>query len=340
MSDAQWPELSWEVPQQRLEWLAARTRELAQRARAFELALEAASEAGEAPLSKVAEDLELWEGLTASVWMYVGLGEAKQVPPDDVPLHAEELAKIYENLRERRGALLAKLGDAAQKVLAREAAAKVTGDDLQTRVGELPSFGQDAVDALGAAAPVMTVVQPELARPVTGEELRQRMAQESRPLSEPASFQALVAALPPPWVQCVFETIGLELPHALTHDEDDEEVELTVNSRTALQRRVLTEQMTPQLLETIVFAIEEEDRALLMEVLGAGGALRYADATAKYGKDEADGFFWKDRPPSGPVARLRRTGLAFVGTQGGRSMLVVPEDLRAPLQAIIARVAQ
>lgn len=326
-----WPELSWDVPSSRLNWLIERTQELAYRTRAFELALEEASEAGEAPLSKVAEELEEWEGLAANLWMYVGLKEAKQLPTEDVPSHAEELAKVYANLRERRETILQKLGpEAAEKVLVREAGAKVDSQSLLERAGELPNMTE--VDSLGVAQAQFSLPD-ETIRPLTAEEFRQRGAHESKPLPEPAHFKALLNALPPPWVHTIFDTIGLELPEELVRDEDDEEVELTANSRSTLQKRVLTERMNAELLRQIVFALDDADRQLLSELISQGGAVKYAEATAKYGKDDADGFFWQERPPSGPVARLRRVGLGFVGMRGGKQVLQAPEDLVEMLRA-------
>jgi hypothetical protein len=324
MSSTQnWPELSWTVSSQRVQWLIDRTKQMGEKARAFELALEACAEAGEAPLSKVADELELWERTSANVWMYVGLGEGKQVAADDVPSHAEELEKVWLNLSEQRQTILQKLGDAASNVLAREAALKVDYANLLERAGELPSFGA-GVDALGT--PQNIFIAEEISKPITGDEFRQRHAAESKSLPDPADFKALLHFLPPPWVQAVFDTIGLEIPRELLQEGE---------SRTALQRQVLLERMSPALLEQIVFALNEPDRALLHELVTAGGAIRYSEACQRYGRDDADGFFWLDRTPSGTVAHLRRVGLAYVGMREGKQLMMAPSDLLAPLAALL-----
>ncbi len=326
-----WPELSWTVSPQRVQWLIDRTKDMGERARAFELALEACAEAGEAPLSKVADELELWERTSANVWMYVGLGEGKQVAAEDVPSHAEELEKVWLNLREQREAILNKLGAAAANVLARETTTKVPYAQLVERAGELPSFGA-SVDALGT--PQNIFIAEEVAKPITGDEFRQRHASESKQLPDAADFRSLLEFLPAPWVQTIFDTVGLEIPRELLVSGNDEEVRLTLNSRTALQKRVLVEQMGPELLQQIVFALDETDRALLAEMVAADGAIGYGDACKRYGRDDADGFFWLDRPPSGTVAHLRRVGLAYVGMRGGKQLMVVPSDLVEPIRTL------
>ncbi|MGA9524245.1 MAG: hypothetical protein WBV82_22515 [Myxococcaceae bacterium] len=321
-----WPELSWNVSSQRVQWLIDRTKEMGDKARAFELALEACSEAGEVPLSKVADELELWERTSANVWMYVGLGEGKQVAADDVPAHAEELQKVWLNLCEQRQAILQKLEAAAARVLAREAVAKVEYAHLLERAGELPSFGA-TVDALGT--PQNILIAAEVSKPVTGDELRQRHAAEAKALPEPADFKSLVHLLPPPWVQSIFESMGLEIPRELLTAEASK-------SRSALHKQVLIERMSPELLKQALLALNEPARSLLLEMVNAGGAIRYAEACQRYGRDDADGFFWLDRSPSGPIAHLRRAGFAFVGMSGARQLLVVPADLVGPIRELLA----
>jgi hypothetical protein len=323
--DDTWPELTWEPAAQRVAWLVERTRELATLARAFEQALEDAQAEGQAPLSRVARELELWERTCANLWMYVGLGEAKKVPADEVPLHAEELAKTWARLREMRSDILEKLGEAAAGVRERERAAKVDEAALTARAGELPTFSAE-VDALGAPVAQIPVVGDAPARPVTGDEFRHRQMQESRTLPEPATLAALLEASPPAWVECAFETLGLELA---------EPAEQNAHSRTAQLRRSLTAQMTPEFLRQVVFALEEQDRSLLSSLVSAKGTLRYGQVTSVYGRDDADGYSWQERPPSGPLARLRRVGLAYVGMSGKRLVVQLPEDLIEPLRELL-----
>lgn len=329
MSEHSWPQLDWTVTGPKLNWLIDRTKDMAYRARAFELALEQAAEAGEAPLSKVADLLSEWEHLAANVWMYSGLGEAKQVAADDVIFHAEELAKVYGSLIDTREKILGTVGpDAANRILAREKEAKVDDAQVKLRAGELPNFQE--TDALGNVISI-PLTQDEVKHPITPDELKSRMSAEQKALPDNADFKTLMNLVPPPWVAAIFETYDLPMPES----DDDEEVELTANSRSTIQKKVLAERMNDELLQTAVFALEDDDRKLLGELLNGGGAMRYSEAMNSYGKDDADGFFWSNRPPSGPVARLRRTGLAFVGMRGGKQLLVVPNDLQPKLKKLL-----
>ncbi len=323
-----WPPLSWNVPPRPLAWLSERVREMAVRARAFELALEEAAQTGDAPLSKAAEELEWWEHLAANVWMYFGMLEARQVPAEDVPAHAEELAKVYANLIEARAAILARLGQGAAKVLALEASAQVDDAEIRQRAGELPSFSE--VNALGVEVPRPTFDGVE--HPITPDEVQHRRAAESKPLPAGADLEACLAILPPPWVGEIFYTLGLELP-----PPEGEAVELTVNSRTVVQRRLIAEKLprSAELLREVVFALEDEDRGFLAELIRSGGAASYAEARRRLGPDDADGFFWGERRPSGGLARLRRTGLCYVGMRDGTQVVAVPADLLGPLTALL-----
>ncbi|MFL5321285.1 MAG: hypothetical protein ACJ790_16615 [Myxococcaceae bacterium] len=330
MSDFPWPQLEWTVTGQKVNWLMDRTRELALRARAFEVALEEASAAGEAPLSKAAEALADWEHFVANLWMYAGLGEAKQVPAEDVHIHAEELAKVYGSLIETREKILEVIGaDAAKKVVAREKTAKVDDAQVKLRAGELPRFGE--TDALGNVF-TPPVAGDAVKHPITPDELKSRMAAEQKALPDNADFKTHLSLVPPAWIAAIFETYGLPMPES----DDDEEAELTSNSRSTIQKKLLVEKMSPELLREAVFALDDKDRELLSELLQNGGALRYSEAMNKYGRDDADGFMWTARPPSGPIARLRRIGVAFVGMRGGKQLLAIPSDLQKALKTILA----
>lgn len=325
-----WPAVSWDAPPRNVAWLAERTGELASHTRAFEAALEMAAAAGEAELSRATDELSRWEHEVANVFLYVGLGDASQVNADDVPVHAEELAKVCACLASTRAAILERLGPAgAARVREREAAARVTEAQIRDRVGELPSFAApvDVLGAPGAAAPAPWDAE---ARPVTPQELQKREAADAKELPDPPDFKPLLAALPSVWVSAIFESLGLALA------EDAEADDLSVSAKAPLQRQLILDRLPqPEFLREVVFALADEDRALLGELLAGGGALRHGEVIARHGKDDADGFYWGDRPPSGPLARLRRTGLAYVGRARGKPTVVVPTDLREALGAIL-----
>ena len=90
-----------------------------------------------------------------------------------------------------------------------------------------------------------------------------------------------------------------------------------------------------QTLRQVVFALADEARELLAWLLSTDGFVRYNLAVAKYGRDDADGFNWNERPPSGAIARVRRTGLASVGMRDNRQVVAIPSDLLAPLRSLL-----
>ncbi len=327
MSDPLWPELSWTPSGEKVEWLIDRTHELAVRARGFELALEQASEAGEANLSRLADDLAEWEKLTANIWMSSGLEDAEGVTDEAVPRHADALAKVYRNLIDRRRSILAKLGaEASAKLQAREETVDVTEGEAGES-DQVPQFGGET-DLLGTQLPFIQLPGHEIQRPVSSDELRMRQTAESKQLPESGNLGALLSILPSEWVTSIFETLGLAAP-------GDEE--MTAGSRSAFRRGVIHEHLLREdFLREIALALDEEDRTLLVKLMEAGKPLPYNRITAEFGKDDADGFFWGDRRPSGPLARLRRTGLAFVAMRFSQQLVQTPVDVAAKLKTVLA----
>jgi hypothetical protein len=316
MAPNDWTGLSWTPASPALPWLLERVEWMAQRARGFELAVE---EAGEEPRSRAAPVLAEWERLVAQVWLYAGLGEARQMSEEDVPAHAEELAKVWANLCELREQALASMGVGAGSVRERERTVRVDEVQVRQRAGELPSFEDP-----GLPGSVPPPLEPEV-RPVSADEVRQRLDHEARPLPQPFTLEAVVAALPPPWVATIHETLGLQLEES----PDEEEGTSPVKQQ---REEVCAALGQPDFLREVVSSLGEEERALLEALLASAEGLRYGDATARFGMDDADGFYWSERPASGPVARLRRLGLAVVARHEGRQVLAIPADLAAALQ--------
>jgi hypothetical protein len=323
MSDiAPWPDLSWEIGKPRLDWLLNRVSHLSKRARAFELALEEAAEAGEAPLSKVADQLADWDSAAANAYMYSGLGEAEQLADADVPSHAEELEKIWHELVRLRGLLLSALGpEAAQKVAAREAAAQVSDALVRERVGEIPEVVVE-VNTLTGERTLMPSISRPMIKPVNADEVRMRQSAESKSLPEPATLEALLAFIPSDWAEAIFDTIGLELPEGSTSPRADR------------RKGIVKHLFTRDFLEALALGLPDEARGLLQELIAEGGSMRYSQVVERHGHDEADGFYWTERAPSGPLAWLRRLGFAFVGQRMSQPHVVVPEDLLCPLKKI------
>lgn len=328
MSASAWPEFSWTVSSDPSAWLDERIREMATRARAFELALDEASTAGTAPLAPVVSAIEKWDKVAADVWMYAGL-KVEQLMPEELAIHAQLLEKIWEGLSKYRRRILKGVGEAgAEKIQSLETTIPVTKEHFAERVGEL-EFGGTEVDALGVITHHATRPVPT-GKPVTAEEMRSRAAAEGKRLPEPTTIENVLAQHPVPWVHSIFESLELNL------EEAPPEVK-SLGTRTDAQRIFIAQRLvTPDFLREVVLALEEEDRTLLTELLEETGGVRYGEVTARYGKDEADGFYWSERAPSGPLARLRRAGLVTVGERGDRVVVVMPEDLRAPIREVLS----
>lgn len=321
-----WPELPWEPGTPRLEWLLDRVAVLADRACCFDLGLEQAVEAGELSRSAIAGELEAWELCAANVYMYVGLREAQRLSPEEVPSHAEELEKVWRELAGLRTRLLDRLGERlAGRVLSFESSARVDDAQILGRAGELPAFVAETNVLTGEQTLMPSLTGPR-GKPVSVDELRMRQSAEQKPLPEPATLEALLAHQPSDWTSAIFDILGLDLP-----DE-------ALGAPRAARRKAIAEHLgDKESLDSLVVGLPDEARELLAKLLESGGAMRYSEAVEKPGQDEADGFYWTERPPSGPLAWLRRMGLAFVGLRKGQKAVVVASDLRKRLKAALAQ---
>ena len=95
----------------------------------------------------------------------------------------------------------------------------------------------------------------------------------------------------------------------------------------------------PASLAPIVNALGAEARSLLQAILTQGGTARYGAVVKQFGDEAVDSYFWWEHPPTSVIGRLRVLGLVYVGytlvnTRRQRT-LVVPADLRGPLQEVL-----
>lgn len=198
------------------------------------------------------------------------------------------------------------------------------GDD------DLESAEQSAkknFDHLSGAKPAPKVEAP-LASPVRPEEVRQRQAAQARPCPASPNLSAMLALLPIEWVVAVHK--ALKLPPA-----GDEE--LSAGSKSALLRGPIHAHLkAPAKLAEVVAGLGEKEKEILSAVLRLG-ALNYSKATAKWGSDDADGYCWSERPPSGPLSVLRRSGLVFVCAQNGQPVVAAPTDLAEELRKLLGK---
>ncbi|MGI5860480.1 MAG: hypothetical protein ACOX6T_00315 [Myxococcales bacterium] len=317
-----WPSLAWEPPSERAaEWLLDRTIEVAARARAFEVGLEQAGEAGEVDLALVGSDLDAWDKWAARVFAYTAIGEGLALPAD-TGAFARRLEETYGHLTCVRARLLARLGaEGAARVIEREAAAEIDRARLRQRTDKAP-----ALELIAGEQDLQEVDAP-VESPVRADELQMRSQAEQRPLPDGARLGDLLAALPSDWLRAVFENLELALPDGAPAPA----------SRSSARRQAVAEHLfDEQNLSLIAESLDPIERGLVSELLAADGSLPYKQITETYGLDEADGFYWSERPPSGPLARLRRLGLVFVGTRNGQLTVTVACELRVGLRELLA----
>ena len=319
-----WPQLDWTVPSTGAgAWAQERVAGAAVVIRAFETALEDCAKAGEVDLAAIGDELARWDQAALAIFMYTAMGADKPIPAD-VPRLAVELRKAWGELARLRDRLLRRLGETvAVRVLEREAASPV--DRSLFRPREAPPAAPSLAHFAGEHA---AVAEASRAFPVKAEEVRMRQLAEQKPVPESRSLGALLGILPSDWVAAIFEQ--LEVPV-------DEEDELTVGSKATAQRGGIVARLKdPAFLEQVVGSLADEERALLGEVLKGKGVLPYGRVGSRWGHDESDGFYWSRRAPVGPLARLRRLGLLFVGTQKGTAVVAAPADLAEQLKALLA----
>jgi len=150
-------------------------------------------------------------------------------------------------------------------------------------------------------------------------------------LPESRQLGALLAILPSEWVNAAFSQLKLKL---------DEDVELSAASRSSAKRGAIYEHLKkPECLEALVKKLLPEEAELLHDLLVHQGWLPYRRLRDAYGLDESDGFYWNTRPAAGPLSKLRRKALAFVGTRNGTPMVTVPTDLAQALTELLAKSA-
>jgi hypothetical protein len=315
-----WPELDWTPPAKGADaWARERVESVAVAVRTFEVALENAAEAGEVDLATVEDELSRWDKVAAVPFAYTAMGKSKPIP-SEAARFARELERAWTELAALRGRMLERLGEeGAVCVLEREERSTVDRSLFRPRAAPPPQ----SLSRFTGEFPA--VPEPPLARPVKAEEVRMRQVAEQKPLPESRKLGALLGMLPSEWVTAVFE--NLEIPV-------DEDEEMTAGSRGAARRKAIHDRLHDSaFLRRVVETLSLEEKELLGEVLGTGGGMAaYRRLAERYGHDEADGFYWSERPPSGPLARLRRSGLLYVGTHKGVTVVAAPSDLEDALK--------
>lgn len=155
-----------------------------------------------------------------------------------------------------------------------------------------------------------------------GEDLRADV--DRRPIApDRLTLERALARIPVGWLDAACGLHGLTAPAPRKRDRARQ-----------LAERVAAD---PQAAVRALGVCDHDGRArdLLRFVLAAGGVVRKAEVTRRFGRDEGDGFWWDGQPPSSPLGRARLAGLVFVGRAalGARreKVVAVPVDLRDAL---------
>ena len=280
-------------------------------ARQFELAFMALAEEGQIDLSTVDPELAEWDKAVADVYVYTTLGDGKRAPGDAAG--AKKLEKAYAALEKARDRVMKALGDLAALVDAREGDTEV--NPAMLRPPEPAALPSNFVTFTGEVSSASLPMR----KPVTAEEIRNRTTAEQKVLPESRSLGALLAILPSDWVTSIADQLGLM---------QDEDMEMTVGTRSAAWRgKIFNVLKDRDAFKKVLDLLDADERAIIRELLEAGGTMPYKRLCESFPLDESDGFYWNQRPPAGPLAALRRRALAFVGTHNGFATVAIPADL-------------
>ncbi|MFQ5341647.1 MAG: tetratricopeptide repeat protein [Anaerolineae bacterium] len=109
---------------------------------------------------------------------------------------------------------------------------------------------------------------------------------------------------------------------------------------TALRKAELVERIISvledrDLLEGIVARLDDDERDALRQVLERGSSMPWEEFDAGYGNDLEESAYWQSHEPATLMGRLRLRGLLAEATVDGQLLMVVPSELRRPLEEIL-----
>ncbi|HZH03978.1 MAG TPA: hypothetical protein VEY30_09350 [Myxococcaceae bacterium] len=315
-----WPELTWVPDWSGIKWLEARVRDIALRTHAFEEALARADRAGDLRLRTLKDELGEWQESAAHVRLYISLLGDKRISLTELPLHGEELGKVYRSLNRSRSRLLEELPAPAREVVRRyETEASVSFEDLRQSAPSRP-LRKDDYGRLGQVLPPLLRLEEEPSAkpiPLLPEEYMLRMQAESKRLPSDLTLASLLAFLPSAWLHAVFLSLEVRAPRRSLEERQ------VKRDYAGLIRGHLTD---PLKVPSLVRRLDDQARLLIADLL-ENGSMSYAQVKAYYGTDDPDGYHWLRRPASGPLSLARRLGLAYVGKVGAEYRVVTPTDL-------------
>ncbi len=102
-----------------------------------------------------------------------------------------------------------------------------------------------------------------------------------------------------------------------------------------LLRRIVLALGEERTLRWILHGLEAEAREALAQVLAAGGSMAWETFAAAWDHDLEEWRDWKYYPPGTVMGSLRSHGLMVEATVDGELVVMVPRELRGPLQELL-----
>ena len=182
------------------------------------------------------------------------------------------------------------------------------------------TIGNDKQTQERVAAAVVSLVTPDEMMAYTVKSWRKE--QDSKPIGLDTKLQAALNKCPAAWIDGIFA--NLEYKHKALKREKVAAIVAHLTGSDTLRKAVS--------------ALPAKGRGALALVL-TNGWVKYGDLTRRFGKEDGDGWWWAEEPPTSVLGQVRLAGLLFVGTagMGGRNytVAVIPIELRPLLQALL-----
>ncbi|MCP3956364.1 MAG: hypothetical protein GY719_00780 [bacterium] len=150
--------------------------------------------------------------------------------------------------------------------------------------------------------------------------------QDQRPLPRQLRLKTLLKGIPAIWLDPVCATLGIGLEGLKLRKDRERAVAQALMDADQL-RRIVRDELTARERELVAFLLEK------------GGQVASGLVTRRFGRDDEDGWFWNEEPPTSVLGRVRLHGLAFVGRLPTKGRMVrtvaIPRELREPLSAVL-----
>ncbi|RME97135.1 MAG: hypothetical protein D6768_20400 [Chloroflexi bacterium] len=113
----------------------------------------------------------------------------------------------------------------------------------------------------------------------------------------------------------------------------------------ALRKAELVEYLVESLhdvvnLDRIVQELRPNEHDALRQVLANGGAMAWTQFQEQFDDDLEESPYWQYHTPNSVMGRLRLRGLLVESTVDGVVQTVIPADLRAPLEKVLANISK